>query len=207
MTAAQATTLAGERAANGHSAPYKVNYLGIGNESWDCGGNMTPDYYLSQLKIYSRFVRNLNPAQLESQQMLKIAVCPGGSSGPRWSEWTEAIMKAYQNHTWSWNINGLSLHSYTVVNWPPAFNSVGFGETECAQILHSSLEMEDLIREHSAIMDKYNPGKRVALVVDDWGAWYAPLPGSNPGFLMQQNSLRDAILAALNLNIFARHAD
>ncbi len=206
MTAAQPTTLAKERAANGHPEPYKVGYLGIGNESWDCGGNMTPDYYLDQLKIYSRFVRNYNPEQQTKQQMLKIAVGPGGN-GPRWTEWTESIMKAYQQHTWSWDMNGLSMHSYTVVKWPPAFASVGFGETEYAQILKSTLEMEDLIKTHSAIMDKYDPEKKVALVVDEWGGWYAPLPGSNPGFLVQQNSLRDAILSALNLNIFARHAD
>jgi alpha-L-arabinofuranosidase len=206
MTATLPTTLAKERAANGHPAPYKVGYLGIGNESWDCGGNMTPDYYLSQLKIYSRFVRNFNPTQQDKQQMLKIAVGPGGGEA-RWTEWTEAIMKAWQQHTWSWDINGLSLHSYTVVKWPPAFASVGFGENEYAEILKSTLEMDELIAEHSAIMDKYDPQKKVALVVDEWGAWYAPLPGTNPGFLDQQNSLRDAILASLNLNIFARHAD
>ena len=118
MTAAQPTTLAKERAANGHPAPYKVAYLGIGNESWDCGGNMTPDYYLSQMKIYSRFVRNFNPAQQDKQQMLKIAVGPGGGE-PRWTEWTETVMKAYQQHTWSWDINGLSMHNYTVGDWPP----------------------------------------------------------------------------------------
>jgi alpha-N-arabinofuranosidase len=206
LTTTQPTTLAKERAANGHPAPYKVRYLGIGNESWDCGGNMTPDHYLSQLKIYSRFVRNFNPAQQDNQQMLKIAVGPGGGE-PRWTEWTEAIMKAYQHHTWSWDMNGLSMHSYTVVKWPPSFKSVGFGETEYSQILKSTLEMEDLISKHSAIMDKYDPEKKVALVVDEWGGWYVPLPGSHPGFLVQQNSLRDAILAALNLNIFARHAD
>jgi alpha-L-arabinofuranosidase len=206
LTTAQPTTLAKERAANGHPAPYKVAFLGIGNESWDCGGNMTPDYYLDQLKIYSRFVRNFNPAQQEKQQMLKIAVGPGGSE-TRWTEWTEAMMKAYQHHSWSWEMNGLSMHSYTVVRWPPAFKSVGFGEDEYCQILKSTLEMEDLIGKHSAIMDKYDPEKKVALVVDEWGGWYAPLPGSNPGFLVQQNSMRDAILAALNLNIFARHAD
>lgn len=206
LTTAQPTTLAIERAANGHPAPYKVAFLGIGNESWDCGGNMTPDYYLSQLKIYSRFVRNFNPAQQDKQQMLKIAVGPGGSES-RWTEWTDAIMKAYQSHTWSWDMNGLSMHSYTVVKWPPSYASVGFGETEYAQILKSTLEMNDLIAKHSAIMDKYDPQKKVALVVDEWGGWYAPLPGSTPGFLVQQNSLRDAILAALNLNIFAQHAD
>ena len=207
MTAAQPTTLEQERAANGHPAPYKVAYLGLGNESWDCGGNMTPDYYLSQMKIYTRFVRNFNPAQQEKQQMLKIAVGPGGSE-PRWTEWTEAIMKAYQQHTWSWDINGLSMHNYTVVHgWPPSYASVGFGETEYTQVLKSTLDMDSLIAKHSAIMDKYDPANKVALIVDEWGGWYAPLPGSNPGFLVQQNSQRDAILAALNLNIFARHAD
>ncbi len=206
MTTAQPTTLAKERAANGHPGPYKVPLLGIGNESWDCGGNMSPDYYVSQMKIYSRFVRNFNPAQQDKQQMLKIAVGPGGD-GPRWTEWTETVMKAYQQHTWSWDINGLSMHNYTVVKWPPSYKSVGFGETEYSQILKSTLEMDGLINTHSAIMDKYDPGKKVALFVDEWGGWYAPLPGSNPGFLVQQNSLRDAILAALNLNIFARHAD
>jgi len=206
MTAAQPTTLAKERAANGHPAAYKVGYLGIGNESWDCGGNMTPDYYLSQLKIYSRFVRNYNPEQQEKQEMLKIAVGPGGGE-PRWTEWTETIMKAYQHHQWSWDINGLSMHNYTVGNWSRKFASEGFDEAEYSQFLKLTLDMEDLIAKHSAIMDKYDPQKKVALVVDEWGAWYAPLPGSNPGFLVQQNSLRDAILAALNLNIFVRHAD
>ena len=206
LTTSQPTTLAKERAANGRAAPYKIAFLGIGNESWDCGGNMTPDFYLSQLKIYSRFVRNFNPVQQNKQQMLKIAVGPGGD-GPRWTEWTETVMKAWQTHQWSWDIHGLSLHNYTVVRWPPAFASVGFGETEYSQILKSTLEMEGLINKHSAIMDKYDGQKKIALVVDEWGAWYAPLPGSNPGFLVQQNSLRDAILAALNFNIFARHAD
>jgi len=207
LTAAQPTTLAKERAANGHPAPYKVAYLGIGNESWDCGGNMTPEHYLSQLKAYSRFVRNFNPAQQpDPQRMLKIAVGPGGD-GPRWTEWTDTVMKAWQGRSWSWDFDGLSMHNYTVVKWPPSYKSTGFGEAEYAQILESTLEMDRLIATHSAIMDKYDPQKKVALVVDEWGAWYAPLSGSNPGFLVQQNSLRDAVLAALNVNIFARHAD
>jgi len=206
LTTAQPTTLAKERAANGHPGPYTIGYLGIGNESWDCGGNMSPDYYLSQMKIYSRFVRNFNPAQQDKHQMLKIAVGPGGDE-PRWTEWTETIMKAYQQHTWSWDINGLSMHSYTVGKWPPALASENFGESEYSQFLKLTLAMDDLVSKHTAIMDKYDPEKKVALVVDEWGAWYAPLPGSNPGFLVQQNSLRDAILAALNLNIFSRHAD
>jgi alpha-L-arabinofuranosidase len=206
MTAPTTTTLAKERAANGHAAPYKIAYLGIGNESWDCGGNMTPDYYVSQMKIYSRFVRNYNPAQQDKDQMLKFAVGPGGAE-PRFVDWTEAVMKAYQQHTWSWDINGLSMHSYTVVRWQDKYKSLGFGESEYAQFLRETLTMDGLINKYSAIMDKYDPQKKVALVVDEWGSWCAPLPGSNPGFLVQQDSIRDAILAALNLNIFARHAD
>lgn len=207
LTAAQDTTLAKERAANGRQAPYKIAYLGIGNENWDCGGNMSAEYYLSQLKIYSRFVRNFNPAQQQgAERMLKIAVGPGGGE-PRFVEWTETIMKAWQGRQWSWDMDGLSLHFYSVIRWPPDYKSVGFGETEYVEILQKSLEMNDLVETHGAIMDKYDPDKRIALVVDEWGAWYAQLPGTTEGFLAQQNSVRDAILAALNLNIFARHAD
>ena len=204
MTDAQPTALAKERAANGHPEPYKVGYLGLGNESWDCGGGMTADYYASQMKIYSRFVENNNPDQKGPNHMLKIAVGPGTPE----TEWTETIMKAWQHHSWAWNIDGLSLHSYTVPNgFPPTTPSQDFGEKEYFKSLKSTLFMEDLLRQQEAVMNRYDPQKKVALVVDEWGAWHAPMPGSNPAFLVQQNSLRDAILAALNLNIFARHAD
>jgi alpha-N-arabinofuranosidase len=138
--------------------------------------------------------------------MLRIAVGPGGN-GRRWTEWTDTIMKAWQGRQWSWDMEGLSLHNYTVVRWPAAYASVGFGEKEYTEILQSTLEMDTIVKTHSAIMDKYDPKKQIALVVDEWGAWYGKLPGTPEGFLEQQNSLRDAILASLNLNIFARHAD
>ena len=204
MTAAAPTALAKERAANGHPAPYRVGFMGIGNESWSCGGDMTADYYVSQLKIYSRFVDNVNPAQKNANQMLKIAVGPGFPE----TEWTEAVMKAWKNHDWSWNIDGLSVHWYTTPNgWPVSTPSVGFGIDEYDKALKSTLFMDEFLRRQEAVMDKYDPQKKIALVVDEWGAWHAPLPGTNPSFLVQQNSLRDAILAALNLNIFARHGD
>jgi alpha-N-arabinofuranosidase len=203
MTAAAPTSLAKERAANGHPEAYKVGFLGIGNESWSCGGDMTVDYYLSQLKIYSRFVGNDNPAQTGSNHMLKIAVGPGFPE----TDWTEAVMKAWQQHDWSWGFDGLSLHWYTVPNgWPPSTPSTGFGVADYGKSLKSTLFMEEFLRNQEAVMDKYDPQKKVALVVDEWGAWHAPLPGTNKDFLVQQNSLRDAILASLNLNIFARHA-
>ncbi len=204
MTAGASTALAKERAANGHPEPYKVGFLGLGNESWDCGGAMTSDYYVSLMKVYSRFVLNMNPSQRGSDQMLKIAVGPGTPD----TEWTEAVMKAWKKHTWAWDINGVSLHWYTVPNgWPPSTGSEKFGLDDYVKTLKSTLFMEEFLRKQEAVMDKYDPEKKVTLAVDEWGVWHAPLPGSNPAFLIQQNSIRDAILASLNLNIFARHAD
>src|SRR5487761_1094956 len=178
--------------------------MGIGNESWSCGGDMTADYYLSQLKIYSRFVHNDNPSQQGANHMLEIAVGPGVAE----TDWTETIMKAWQHHDWSWNIDGLSLHWYTVASgWPPSMPSLNFGVEDYFKTLKSTLFMDEFLRQQETVMDRYDPQKKVALVVDEWGAWLAPLPGTNKAFLVQQNSMRDAILASLNLNIFARHAD
>ncbi|TFW16655.1 alpha-N-arabinofuranosidase [Duganella callida] len=195
---AEQTALGDERAANGHKAPYKVAFWGIGNESWGCGGAMSAAHYLEELKMYSHFSRNYNPAQV----MQQIAVGPDGAK----TEYTETIMRAWAGKVWSWDIAGLSLHSYTLNGWPPSVKATGFGEPEYARFIQETLGMDDLIRKHGAIMDRYDPQKKVALVVDEWGAWLAPTPGTDPGFLMQQNSQRDAIVAALNLNIFARHA-
>ncbi|MDE2111321.1 MAG: alpha-N-arabinofuranosidase [Alphaproteobacteria bacterium] len=201
MTADKPTTLAKQRAANGHPAPYKVAFLGLGNESWDCGGLMTPTEYTARMRRFARFVNNLNPAE----KMAKIAVGPGGPD----TDWTDAVMSTWQKrHGWSFDIDGMSLHSYTVFDgWPPHMPSTDFGKKEYAEVLKETLKMNGLLDQQSAEMDKYDPEKKISLVVDEWGTWLAPMPGSNPHFLQQQNSLRDAILAALNLNIFARHAD
>ena len=199
MTTSQPSALATERVRNGRTEPYGVSFLGVGNESWGCGGSMTPDYYVSQLRIYARYTRNYNA----EHPMRKIAVGPDGAE----TGYTEAVMKAWKERNWSWDIDGLSLHSYTVGKWPPTYKATGFGEAEYAQLIQATLRMEDLVRTHGAIMDKYDPEKKVSLVVDEWGAWLAPTPGSKEGFLEQQNSQRDAIIAALNFNIFAKHAD
>jgi alpha-N-arabinofuranosidase len=199
MTTSQPTALAKQRAANGHPAPFKVAFLGIGNESWGCGGSMSADYYVSQLKIYARYARNFNAAQ----PMRRIAVGPDGEK----TEYTEAVMKAWKDHTWAWNMEGLSLHFYTLGKWPPSYSSTGFGEKEYVALLKDTQRMDALIRAHGAIMDKYDPEKTISLVVDEWGAWLAPTPGTNPAFLEQQNSQRDAVIAALNIHTFVRHAD
>ncbi|HYJ42259.1 MAG TPA: alpha-L-arabinofuranosidase C-terminal domain-containing protein [Steroidobacteraceae bacterium] len=199
LTTPQPSALGKERAANGHPEPYRIAMLGIGNESWGCGGSMTPDYYVSQLKVHARYARNYNAAQ----KMQRIAVGPDGAH----TEYTKAVMEAWKNKTWAWDIEGISLHFYTVVKWPPAFKATGFGEGEYATLLNDTRRMDDLLRTHLSIMDQYDPAKKIALIVDEWGAWLAPTPGSPEGFLEQQNSQRDALIAALNLNMFARHAD
>ena len=148
-------------------------------------------------------MRNYNPAQTGAQAMRRVAVGADGSK----TEYVEAVMQAWHDKVWSWDLEGLSLHSYTSAGWPPSHPSTHFGAGEYTLFLKDTLNMEGLIAKHSQIMDHYDPQKKIPLVVDEWGAWLAPLPGSNPGFLVQQNSLRDAVLAALNLDIFARHAD
>ena len=200
MTADKPTALAKERAANAHRGAYKVPYLGIGNESWDCGGLMSPEEYVTQLKLYGRFVNSFD----KTSPMQKIAVGPGGPG----TEYTEAVMKTWKERRgWSWDIHGLSMHNYTIGGWPPHYAATGFGEQDYAVLLNETLKMEGLIKTQSAVMDKYDPEKKISLVVDEWGSWLAPTKGSNPSFLEQQNSQRDAIIAAINLNTFARHAD
>jgi alpha-N-arabinofuranosidase len=203
MTADQRSAAGKDRAANGHADPYKVKYLGIGNETWGCGGNMRPEHYADLMKRYARFTRNYNPAQQAEEVMQRIAVGPTDSD----TSYTEGVMKAWSERDWSWSMEGLSLHYYSVPEWPPSLPSTDFGEDDYALILATTLKMDDIIATHSAIMDKYDPEKSVPLVVDEWGVWLAKTPGSPDGFLQQQNSMRDAILAALNFNIFARHAE
>jgi len=198
LTAGPPDALGAERAANGHPAPYQIPFVGIGNESWGCGGAMTPDYYLSQLKIYSRFVRSYDPAH----PFKRIAVGSDGGS----SDYTETVMKAWQSHVWSWDIDTVSLHYYTVGKWPPSYPATGFSENDYAAILKETRRLEDIIGGQETLMDRYDPQKKIGLAVDEWGTWFTPTPGTHPGFLEQQNSERDAVSAALGLHIFVRHA-
>jgi alpha-N-arabinofuranosidase len=204
LTADQPTTLALERAANGHPEPYRIKYLGLGNENWGCGGAMSAEHYVEEMKQFAHYSRNLDPAQTGANAMQRVAV--GWDSGN--SDYTEEVMKAWKDKVWSWDIEGLSLHGYTIPNnWDAKGPSVGFDESEYAKALKATLQMDDWIVKQSAIMDRYDPEKKLGLYVDEWGLWADPIPGTNPGFLQQQNTVRDAVIAALNLNIFMRHAD
>ncbi|MCW2350879.1 alpha-N-arabinofuranosidase [Sphingobium sp. B12D2B] len=205
MTADPTTSAGKERADNGHREPYKIKYLGLGNESWSCGGAMRPEFYADQMKLYARFVRNYHPEQGEGKPdaMLRVAVGPGDDN----TAYTEEVMKTWKQHDWAWSIESLSLHRYTTGGWPPSYPSDAFDEGAYARLVKETLGMDGFIKANAAVMDKYDPEKKVSLAIDEWGVWLKPLRGTNPGFLQQQNSLRDAIIAALNINIFARHAD
>jgi alpha-L-arabinofuranosidase len=178
------------RKRNGHDKPWGVKYWGLGNESWGCGGQMTPEYYSDLVRRYGNFCRDYG-----DNKVFKIAVGPGGDD----YNWTDVVMK----NTGSY-IDGLSLHYYSFANDKPAAD---FNEKGWTDIMNKSLIMKELIEKNSAIMDKYDPDKRVALVVDEWGTWYKVEPGTNPAFLYQQNTMRDAVAAAMNLNIFNNHCD
>ena len=203
MTAPTTSSAGQRRAANGHPAPYKVKFAGIGNESWDCGGAMTADFYTSQMKLYARFVHNFNPDQKGDAAMRFVAVGPGAPN----PGWTETVMKAWKQHTWAWDVQALSLHYYTVGGWPPSKPSTGFGEDDYAKLTAETLKLNAFLDGEAAVMDRYDPEKKVAISVDEWGLWLAPDPGTNKDYLRQQNSLRDAINAALYLDMFVRRAD
>lgn len=184
------------RKANGVEQPYGVKFFGVGNESWGCGGNMTPEFYVDQYRRYATFTKNYPDAPLKR-------IASGANSGDY--RWTEVLMKGIP-HGMMW---GLSLHYYTIPtgHWGKKGSATNFSEAEYFNTMKNCLHMEELVAGHSAIMDKYDPDKRVALVVDEWGVWTDAEPGTNPSFLYQQNSMRDALIAATTLNIFNNHAD
>jgi alpha-N-arabinofuranosidase len=189
------TTVTNMRKANGHPAPFKVTFWGVGNESWGCGGNMTPEFYSDNYRRYATYARNYPGTPLK-----RIA---SGSNGKDYN-WTEVCMKEIGSRMW-----GLTLHWYTLPtgNWNKKGSATDFDEAQYINTMKNCLEMDEIVTKHSAIMDKYDPDKKVALVVDEWGIWTDPEPGTNPGFLYQQNSLRDALIAASTLNIFNNHCD
>ncbi len=189
-----AGSLAAERAANGRADPWKLPYIGLGNELWGCGGNMRAEYAADVTRRYSTFIKV--PAGV---QILKSA------SGPSEDDynWMEVMMRDAGRH-----FDAIGLHYYTITGtWAKKGSATVFDEAEYAKTLQATLRIDGIITHHAAIMDKYDPAKRVWLAVDEWGTWYDVEPGTNPGFLYQQNTLRDALVAALNFNIFVKHAD
>jgi alpha-L-arabinofuranosidase len=182
------------RVQNGREKPWNVKYWGVGNEAWGCGGNMKPDYYANIYRQYATFMTDSKDAKL-----FKIA--SGASSNDY--NWTEVLMREIPLNM----LDGVALHHYSVIDWNKKGPATGFSEEQYFTIMSRALEMEELVTRHSTIMDRYDPKKKVALVVDEWGGWYDVEPGTNPGFLYQQNSMRDAMIAGVSLNIFNNHAE
>ncbi len=187
------------RRANGREEPWQITYWGVGNENWGCGGNMRPEFYADEYRRFQTYSRNYG-----ANKLYKIAC------GPRNDDyhWTEVMMLCGRGPRRNFLMHGLSLHYYTPdAPFRMQHTATQFGEREWFEILTAALVMEELVVKHSTIMDRYDPEKTVGLVVDEWGSWYAPEQGTNPRFLYQQNSLRDALIAAISLNIFNTYCD
>ena len=192
------------RKANGHEEPWKIDYFGVGNENWGCGGNMTPEYYANLYRRYQTYVRQYN------QDAPIRKVCCGPNSSDYF--WTEGVLKTcyaepHAPHAHGC-MDGLSLHYYVVPNdWNKKGSATDFDSKMWYKTLSKAVYIEELIKRHGAIMDQYDPDKKLGLMVDEWGCWYDVEPGTNPGFLYQQNTIRDALVAGLSLNIFNKHCD
>jgi alpha-N-arabinofuranosidase len=194
MTFDGESPMANWRAENGRKEPWKLKYFGVGNENWGCGGNMRAEYYADEYRRYATYVRNYG-----SNRIYRIA------GGPNVADyhWMEVLMREARHV-----MDGVSLHYYTVPGeWSNKGSATDFDEQAWFTTLSKALFMDKLIRNHSAIMDRYDPDKRIGLIVDEWGTWYDVEPGTNPGFLYQQNTLRDALVAGIHLNIFNNHND
>ena len=183
------------RIENGREKPWKVKYWGVGNEAWGCGGNMTAEYYANIYRQYSTFMTGWS----NTQDIFRIA----SGAGSEDYHWTEVLMRDVPHRM----LEGVALHHYAVIDWNNKGPATGFSEAHYMGTMKKALLMDELIRRHSEIMDKYDPEKKVALIVDEWGGWYDVEKGTNPGFLYQQNTMRDAMLAATTLNIFHKYCD
>jgi len=190
-TSANESPMTKLRKKNGREKPWNVKYWSAGNETWGCGGNMRPEYYADLYRQYASYMR--------APGIYKIA---SGANSEDYN-WMEVLMREAKGM-----MNGISLHYYTIpFDWNKKGSATQFDEALWFTTLQKTLKMEELVTKHSAIMDKYDPTKKVGLLVDEWGTWYDVEPGTNPGFLFQQNTLRDAMVAGINLNIFNNHAD
>ncbi|GAB6931311.1 alpha-L-arabinofuranosidase AbfB [Paenibacillus sp. JCM 10914] len=195
MTFDGVSPMAKWREQNGRQQPWQLKYFGVGNENWGCGGNMRPEYYADLYRRYQTYVRNYG-----ENKIYKIACGPNVDD----YHWMETVMR--EAHPY---MDAISLHYYTIPGefWTQKGAATGFSNQEWFHTLKKALHMDELITRHSAIMDQYDPKKRIGLIVDEWGTWYDVEPGTNPGFLYQQNTIRDALVAGLTLHIFHEHND
>lgn len=198
--------MADMRAANGHKDPWKLTYFGVGNENWGCGGNMNPDFYANEYRRYQTYVRNYD----KDHPIKKIC------SGPNVDDyaWTRGVLETAFGHQMENSdashgfMDGLALHYYVHPHgWQNKGSATDFDEKDWYITLNKAYFMDELVTRHGYIMDEFDPDKRIGLIVDEWGTWFDVEPGTNPGFLYQQNTIRDALVAGVTLNIFNKHSD
>ena len=196
MTSDNVSPMADLRRSNGREKPWKLKYFGIGNESWGCGGNMRPEYYADLYRHYQTYCRNYS-----GNELYKVACGPNSND----YNWTDKLLESVK----PWHTKAISLHYYTVPsgNWEKKGSATEFDSGEYEETIRKTHYMEELITKHSEIMSRHDPKHEIGLIVDEWGTWYDVEPGTNPGFLYQQNTMRDAIVASVNLNIFNNHSD
>lgn len=196
ITKSGTSPMVNQRELNGRRKPWHLKYVGIGNETWGGGGNMRPEYYADLYRQYQTFV----PQYDLNEPIYKIACGPNEDD----YNWTDKVMSIAGEF-----LDGLSLHYYTIPTgkWARKGAATSFPENEWYSTIDRALHMDYLLSKHSEIMDHYDPEHRVGLIVDEWGTWCDVEKGTNPGFLFQQNTIRDAIVAAITLNVFHKHAD
>jgi len=191
------------RKANGSEEPWTVDYFGVGNENWGCGGNMTPEYYGNLYRRYQTYVRNYNP-----DKPIKKIACGANADDYRWNE---IVLDTCFDHTpeqFHGFMDLISFHNYTFThNWDNKGKATDFSVSEYYELLKNTFKMEEMIRRFAAQLEKHDPEGHIGLSIDEWGTWFEVEPGTNPGFLYQQNTIRDALLAAINFNIFNKHCD
>ncbi len=203
MTFEGISPMAELREKNGQKEAWNVDFFGVGNENWGCGGNMNPEFYGNMYRRYQTYVRCYDP-----KRPIKKIACGANVDD---YDWTEQVMKTTFTRCPNFLhgfMDGLSLHYYTHPGgWENKGSATDFDEKMWYQTMKKTWYMEELIRRHGAIMDQYDPEKKVGMIIDEWGTWYDVEPGTNPGFLYQQNTMRDALVAGINLNIFNKHSD
>ncbi len=192
---AEGSPMADLRKENGKEEPWNVKYWGVGNEMWGCGGNMTPEFYANLYRQYATFMTSWE----NDNNLYRIA---SGANQDDY-EWTEVLMRDIPKHL----IEGVALHSYSYVEWQNKGSATDFNEEQYFSTMKTALFMQELIDKHTDIMDKYDPENEIDLIVDEWGGWYEVEEGTNPGFLYQQNTMRDAMIAGVTLNIFNNESD
>ncbi|MGJ3237590.1 MAG: alpha-N-arabinofuranosidase [Anaerolineae bacterium] len=200
LTSNYDSTLSDLRRQNGREEAWSIPFWGIGNENWGCGGHMTPEQYADLYSQYHTFVRNYGDTP-----MMKIASGLGGTDHN--GEDIKVFMDRVLNRRHNVTMDGVSIHYYIFLPNDDAHSATQFGEDEWFFVLHEANHMDHIIRQNSSVLDQYDPEKKIWLIVDEWGAWYPVEPGTNPAFLYQQNSMRDAVVAALTLHIFQDHCE